>query len=316
MKNNWFRRVLALVMALLLAVPAFAFAEALQPTGLVGKNTTVPAYGTIDLNVNNSIYIVLNGRVIKSAHSSRRKVADIDITGRITALKEGKAKITVKYTDRTRSIFYVQVKDPNKPDSVSFAQGASINLYVGQSRTLTPKLSPDTATTTYTWKSNRRKVATVNNGVVTAVKPGTAKITVTTRNRKKCTIVVNVLANKVDNINPMPSAATIAAYRGKWTVVLKSVEILSGGKVALEFYVINGINTSSRIENLYVDLFLNGSRLMSGTVKKINFRSKGGTCKVLKVTYPNSLANYACLPTLALRTFSFNGLNGQLRHRK
>ena len=55
-------------------------------------------------------------------------------------------------------------------------------------------LTPDTARTILTWTSGRKRVAVVDaNGVVTALKKGTAKITARTSNRKKATIVLKVV---------------------------------------------------------------------------------------------------------------------------
>ena len=312
MKNNWIKRILSLAMVLLLTVPMFVFAEEAQP------KPTVQPYGTINLNVGNKIYTVLNGKVISSVKSSKSKVASIDNSGMISALSEGKTKITIKYTNKTKSVFYVQVFDPNKPSNVYFAQGASVNIYAGQSIRLTPRLTPTNASTTYTWKSSKKKIAMVDaNGTVSGLKPGSAKITVTTANKLKATITVNVLGNKVDNINPMPSSSLIAALRGHWTVVLKSVEILDNGKVAVEFYVINGINTSKCIQNLYVDLWVNNTPLVRGTIKKVSFKSSGGSCKVLKVTFPKTaLITNISLPTLSSRVWTFKGLDGQLLTRR
>jgi hypothetical protein len=63
-----------------------------------------------------------------------------------------------------------------------------------QNRTiaLTPVLTPTDATTTYTWSSSAKKIASVIDGVVTGVKPGKAVITVKTANNKTaaCTVTV------------------------------------------------------------------------------------------------------------------------------
>ena len=57
----------------------------------------------------------------------------------------------------------------------------STSLYVGDTETLTPTITPDNATNkNLTWSSDTPSVASVNNGVVTAVAPGTATITATT----------------------------------------------------------------------------------------------------------------------------------------
>lgn len=70
----------------------------------------------------------------------------------------------------------------------------TLNLEVGQTRTLTATVTPDNATDkTVTWTSNNDKVATVaNDGTVTAVGAGTATITATAANGKKDTCKVTV----------------------------------------------------------------------------------------------------------------------------
>lgn len=69
----------------------------------------------------------------------------------------------------------------------------TLNLEVGQTRTLTATVKPDNATDkTVTWTSSNDKVATVVDGTVAAVGEGTATITATAANGKKDTCKVTV----------------------------------------------------------------------------------------------------------------------------
>lgn len=75
----------------------------------------------------------------------------------------------------------------------------TLNLEVGQTRTLTATVKPDNATDkTVTWTSSNDKVATVVDGTVAAVGEGTATITATAANGKKdtCKVTVKVPAHK------------------------------------------------------------------------------------------------------------------------
>ena len=75
----------------------------------------------------------------------------------------------------------------------------TLNLEVGQTRTLTATVTPDNATDkTVTWTSSNDKVATVVDGTVAAVGEGTATITATAADGKKdtCKVTVKVPANK------------------------------------------------------------------------------------------------------------------------
>lgn len=57
----------------------------------------------------------------------------------------------------------------------------ALRLHVGSTATLTPSILPVNADNkSVSWDSSNSGVATVNNGVVTGIKPGTARITVTT----------------------------------------------------------------------------------------------------------------------------------------
>jgi len=80
-----------------------------------------------------------------------------------------------------------------------------LELEAGESETLTATVAPDTATDqAVTWSSSNKDVATVNDkGEVTAVKEGTATITVTTKDgSKKAECKVTVTAPPPDQPEP------------------------------------------------------------------------------------------------------------------
>jgi len=81
----------------------------------------------------------------------------------------------------------------SRPTAVSIDE--SLALTMGGTATLTPTYTPSDANTDtdITWTTDAATVATVdNNGVVTAVGPGTATITATTANGKEATCAVTV----------------------------------------------------------------------------------------------------------------------------
>ena len=126
--------------------------------------------------------------------SSKAAVASVDANGWVVPLGEGKAKITVTTHNKKKATIAVTVVDPNKPLGIGISQGKAITLKVGEGVQLWPVMNPATAQSALTWTSGKPAVAGVDaNGYVTALKKGKAKITVTTYNKKKATITVNVV---------------------------------------------------------------------------------------------------------------------------
>ena len=80
-----------------------------------------------------------------------------------------------------------------KPTSVALDHRGTVTLPLGQTLTLNATLSPAGAQSSLSWKSSKRKVATVSGGVVTPKKVGTTTITVTTGNKKKAKVKVKVI---------------------------------------------------------------------------------------------------------------------------
>ena len=90
----------------------------------------------------------------------------------------------------------------------------SLTLQETGSDTLTATVEPDNATNkNVTWSSNNPSVATVNNGVVTAVAPGTAAITATTADGGKtaaCTVTVTAKPSPDRPVITGPSSVRIS----------------------------------------------------------------------------------------------------------
>lgn len=82
---------------------------------------------------------------------------------------------------------------PVEPEGVAFVRGKEVTVKKRKKLKLEVRLIPENAETTLTFKSNNKKVARVSGkGVVKGKKKGRAKITVTTANGRKATIIVKV----------------------------------------------------------------------------------------------------------------------------
>ena len=114
--------------------------------------------------------------------SDNTAVAAVDSEGRVTAIGEGTAVITATAVDGgfTASCT-VTVNEIHVQDAV-LAEDTPSELYIGQNHTISVVITPENVTdeVTYSYASSDADVAAVDeNGVVSALKAGTATITVT-----------------------------------------------------------------------------------------------------------------------------------------
>lgn len=125
--------------------------------------------------------------------SSDNSVATVAPDGTITAVGKGTATITAKTSNAKEDKCEVIVKQPVTGISLN---KNTLELEKGETETLTATVLPGNADgdKTVTWSSSAESVATVENGVVTAVGKGSATITAKTANgiEAKCSVTVGV----------------------------------------------------------------------------------------------------------------------------
>ncbi len=127
--------------------------------------------------------------------SSKTSVVKVDAKGKLKTAKKktGTAVITATTADGKKATCTVTVKNAPKKITV---KAKKTKLKVGQTTKITVKKYTPAKAASYklTFKSSNKKVASVSaDGVVKAKKKGTAKITVTTYNKKKATIKIKVI---------------------------------------------------------------------------------------------------------------------------
>lgn len=125
--------------------------------------------------------------------SSNTSVATVDQNGKVTAVNGGSATITAKAGDKSATCT-VTVTIP--VTSVALNK-TKLTLTKGKAETLVATVNPSDATDkSVTWSSSNTAVATVDqNGKVSAIKEGTATITVSTNDGSKiatCDVTVTV----------------------------------------------------------------------------------------------------------------------------
>ena len=142
--------------------------------------------------------------------SSDTKVASVSSSGVVTAKAEGNATITAKTNDgnHTATSRITVEKASETPAAKVAVTGVTLNkstasVKVGEKLTLTASIEPSNATNkNVTWESSDKTIATVDaKGVVTGVKVGTAKITVTTEDGAKTDVATIAVTDKDIVIN-------------------------------------------------------------------------------------------------------------------
>jgi len=130
-----------------------------------------------------------------SWNSSNNSIATV-YNGVVTGLGAGTATITVTAEGGKTATCTVTVS--NVAVTGVTLNKSSTSLFVGSTETLTATVTPaDAANKNVSWSSGNNSIATVSNGVVTAVAAGTTVITATTVDGNKtasCIVTVNPVA--------------------------------------------------------------------------------------------------------------------------
>ncbi len=147
--------------------------------------------------------------------SSNPAIATVDENGIVLALKTGTTTITATTNDggfKANCIITVTGEVVNVTGIT--LSPTTKTMYAGESSMLTPTITPDNATNkSVTWTSSDPTIASVDeNGIVKAIKEGTATITAKTNDggfTATCTVTVNKGTQKVTGITLTPTTNTI-----------------------------------------------------------------------------------------------------------
>ncbi len=162
------------------------------------KKVNLNVGGTVTLNVGDTLQLYGSVEPIEADQAitwktSRKKVAGVTASGLVTALAAGKATITAKARGKSAKVKVVVV-DPFAPTGVALSATGTVTMKVGETLVLGATLAPDTARTVLTWKTSAKRVAAVDgSGVVTALRRGSATITVRTANGKRAKVRIKVV---------------------------------------------------------------------------------------------------------------------------
>ena len=153
--------------------------------------------------------------------SSDEAIATVNTEGVVTGVAAGKATITVKAEmENISKTVDVTVKAPAIIPTIITLNETEIALDVETTTfTLTAEVGPEGANQTVTYASSDETVATVSaEGVITAVTPGTATITVTSAAKNDITATANVTVTFPETAYETSGFANNGATRNVYTL--------------------------------------------------------------------------------------------------
>lgn len=214
--KTW-KRVLAVMMAIVMVTSSVSITgEAASTKKKVNSvEVTNVAYGTVVLKPNKSfklkVKVATTGKASKKVTftSSNKKVAKVAANGKITAVKKGSARITVKSKVNKNKKAVVKVIVGTPTTTVTLGQ-SEVTGFAGETITLTAKVSPEKASLkSVAFTSNDESVATVDDkGVITLVKEGETAITVQAKDNSKSKATCKVVVKKKDSTEAQTTQAT------------------------------------------------------------------------------------------------------------
>ena len=151
----------------------------------------------------------------------------MDANGKVTGVKAGEATITVTTEDGGKTATCkVTVSETSVAVTGVTLNKTELILDTGGSETLTATVAPADATNQkVTWKSDKPEIATVDdNGKVTAVKAGTATVTVTTRDGGKTATCRVTVSDREIKVTEIITLAALAIYVGESKAITATVK--------------------------------------------------------------------------------------------
>ena len=177
--------------------------------------------------------------------SSNTKVATVSSSGKVTAVANGNTTITATAADGSgkKDICAVTVNIPKPADptptptpsvvkvsSVSLNQSSLSLTKKGQTAQLSASVSPSNATNkSINWSSSNSNVATVSNGVITAVGNGNATITATAADgsgkKASCSVTVNIPTTPDTQTITLAGGNADQCTIGWWDEIAASIDL-------------------------------------------------------------------------------------------
>ena len=326
MKKQWICRLMALILALMLAVPAIALAEEpvveepVVEAGIVDEPIESEEAPDQDLPVDEVADATYAEPIAEAAEAPAEEPAEEIIEEPaeepaeapveevveepVALIEEAPVAQPAEVAPAAEEIVMVEEDAAAKVASVAIDQSQGNVFYLGMGPVqLNAVIQPAGAQANLKWKSSKKKVAKINaSGLLTPRKAGKTKITVKA-GKKKSSFKVTIRKNMVDNINPRPTVASLPSFRN-WDFFLKSVERKPNGNYVCKVYLMNNLGRSKKITNLGFRLYAGDTVIAEKVFPKVKVVCGKGRAKVFKVTF--DAASLAVKDALLLPNYGNN----------
>ena len=241
--------------------------------------------------------------------SDKPEVATVSADGKVTAVATGDATITARTYNNKTATCAVKVLAGKAPTTLKVGI-EELPLFVKEKYQLAPTVE-DGAEAAYSYSTSNKKVATVNgNGVITAKKKGSAKITVKTHNGLTATVTVKVKAKLKDAYglltnstktykktvkklrlkkDPNPETGSVMYYNSQLALIMTANSCQASLNPAKKpKYSIQGIDVSMTAETAAAKLVNKGwtmseSKTVDGNQMRA-FTKAGDTTRVITIS--------------------------------
>lgn len=208
-------------------------------------------------------------------------VAEVSAAGKVTAKKAGTATITVTTADGSKTATCaITVSAAAVPATSVTLDKTTASLAVGADVTLAATVAPAGSTDTVAWTTSNAAVATVANGKIAAVAPGTATITATAGSKSAtCTVTVTAAVSKVE-LNKETASVVVESELDLSATVTANPDAADYKKVTWT----TSDATIATVENGKVKALKTGTVTITAT--SVTDTTKKATCTVTVVSKP------------------------------
>ena len=191
-KLTSFLLIAALAACLLAALATPALAASVRT-----KTITLNYTGTVKVNLGETLQLKATLKPANSTESIRwncasTRIATVSQDGLVTPVSPGTVTVAAR-SGTKRAAVKIKVVDPTVPTKITLDKTGTVKLYLGEALSLTPTVLPATAVQDIAWNVSNWSLATVENGVVTPLKPGKITVAARTVNKLRAAVKVQII---------------------------------------------------------------------------------------------------------------------------